>query len=144
MYSKICQICGQGYISEHRVSRGCCEEHELQARKLPKVKVKCAHCGKKIMRSVAAATRTCFCSTKCKWAASGREAPTRDCIQCGKTFIVEDRGSKKKYCSPKCAGVAMREQREKSRDLLEQIHAPNPTSHLEPSTIETWDVCVGY
>lgn len=144
MFNKVCQVCGKGYVTESRVSRGCCDEHEAQARQLPKVETTCAHCGKKIMRTVAATKRRCYCSQACRWAASTRPKPTKECPVCGKIYH-HDPGSKRLYCSPKCAGQAMREQREKHKELRALIEAPPlPASKLEPSTIETWDVCVGY
>lgn len=143
MFSKICQICGKGYITELRLSRGCCDEHEAQARDLPKVETVCAHCGKKIMRTVAATKRRCYCSQACRWAVSKRPKPTRECPTCGKTYHHEP-GSKRLYCSPRCARRAMQEQREKNAALRELITTAPPPSSFRPSTIETWDVSVGY
>lgn len=141
MFEKVCLICGRSYVSDIRTSRGCNAHHEILARELATVQVACAHCGKPVLCGQSVAHRKHYCDGLCKAAHKGLPPLIRKCIVCGKDFAVEKHSSRQKCCSHKCASKSLRKVKKPQEGGLE---VPPPPRILTPSTIETWDVCVGY
>ena len=97
-------------------------------RPLPRVAVKCAHCGKLVVTTVTTPRR--FCSKRCfyrsrrgatwtrtpearaRWIA----ARTRTCRNCGKDFLAPFPHVAQRFCSWKCSGEARA--RLKRQDLV--------------------------
>lgn len=86
----------------------------VDARKASKILIqKCEHCGNEYTVSEMDASRSKFCSKKCK--AANRRAlhlddVPRECVICGKTFMTDKYGTAK-TCSKDCKSIYLSRQR---------------------------------
>ncbi|MGH9671496.1 MAG: hypothetical protein ACRD3A_15435 [Terriglobales bacterium] len=85
---------------------------------LPRVTIRCAHCGKQVVTTITVPRR--FCSKRCfyrsrrgkHWTRSPEArarwiaARTRSCLNCGKDFLVPFPHLARRFCSWKCSGEA--------------------------------------
>lgn len=99
---------GQVHVSEETK-----EKHRIAALKFwksEKVEVKCAVCGKKIIRTTISTKgkKRFYCSHECLWKRGSKRKVKKLCLYCKKKFISYI-SENKKYCSKKCHDKWMKE-----------------------------------